>query len=93
VKSLRHALFALLLLLAQMGVLTHAVEHLRLDPDAPAGHVCALCLAAQGLDVPLVAAPAMPPLLAAGHARPCRATCLSASPAALSARARAPPRA
>lgn len=90
-KSLRYALFALLLLLAQTGVLTHAVEHLRLDPGAPAGHVCALCLAAQGLDVPLVSAPSIPPLLVAGHARPCRATYASSSPAAIPARARAPP--
>ncbi|MFZ2855796.1 MAG: hypothetical protein WAZ34_16985, partial [Rhodocyclaceae bacterium] len=56
-KLLRHALFAFLLLLAQTGVLTHAVEHLRVDGDTPASHSCAYCVAAQGLDAPLAAAP------------------------------------
>jgi len=90
-KLLRHALFALLLLLAQTGALTHAVEHLRPDANTPATHSCALCIAVQGLDAPLVSTPAMPPLLDAEHARPCCAIFVSASPAAVPQRARAPP--
>jgi hypothetical protein len=59
-KLLRHALFAVLLLLAQTGALTHAVEHLRIqsdDTNAPASHTCSLCVAAQGLDAALASTP------------------------------------
>lgn len=67
-KLLRHALFAFLLLLAQSGALTHGVEHLRVDGDAPASHSCSYCVAAQGLDVPLAATPENVALSAAGFA-------------------------
>jgi hypothetical protein len=89
-KFFRHALFALLLLLTQIGALTHAVEHLRSDVDTPT-HTCALCIAAQGLDAPLVSAPSAMGATAADFAPPSTFTALAYSPAAVSPRARAPP--
>lgn len=90
-KLARHLLFALLLLLAQTGVLTHAVEHLRPDSDAPASHTCALCVAAQGLDAPLASAPAAVAFSEADFAAPAGFVVPLFSPAAVSPRARAPP--
>ena len=90
-KLLRHALFALLLLLAQSGALTHGVEHLRVDADAPASHSCAHCITAHGLNAPLSAATPDLALSTADFARP---VSLLASPFAatpLAPRARAPP--
>jgi hypothetical protein len=89
-KFFRHALFALLLLLAQSGALTHAVEHLRIDVDTPT-HTCALCIAAQGLDASLISAPSAIGVTAADFAPPSTFTTLIYSPAAISPRARAPP--
>lgn len=90
-KLLRHALFALLLLLAQSGALTHGVEHLRVDADAPASHSCTLCIAAHALDAPLAAATPDLALPTADFARPAIlvATPFAATP--LAPRARAPP--
>lgn len=91
-KKLRHALFALVLLLAQVGALAHAVEHLRLDAaDHTADHACTLCLAAHGLDAPLAASPLLPERLAASFVRPVSAAFLSFPAALVSPRARAPP--
>lgn len=90
-RSWRHVFVVVLLLLAQAGALTHALEHLRPDADTPASHPCALCLAAHGLDVPLASTPPRPLMPAAVHARPCRAAFLATSPAAPAACARAPP--
>lgn len=90
-KFFRHALFALLLLLAQSGALTHAVEHLRSDADAPASHICTLCIAAQGLDTALVStAPAITPA-AADFPLPVNLAVPVLAAAAISPRARAPP--
>lgn len=87
----RHALFALLLLLAQSGALAHGVEHLRSDADRTATHGCALCLAAQGIDTALVAtAPALA-LCAAGFAAPVHLVTPRPPVARVSPRARAPP--
>lgn len=90
-KLLRHALFAFLLLLAQSGALTHGVEHLRVDGDAPASHSCSYCVAAQGLDVPLAATPENVALSAAGFAPPAGAVLALHFAAAPAPRARAPP--
>lgn len=90
-KLARHLLVALLLLLAQGVALTHAVEHLRPDADAPLTHSCALCLAAQGLDAALASAPAALALCAAEFAAPASAALPVYSPPAISPRARAPP--
>ena len=89
-RFFRHALFALLLLLAQTGALTHAVEHLRSDVDTPT-HTCALCIAAQGLDAQLISTPATIGATTADFAPPSTFTTLLYSPAAISPRARAPP--
>jgi hypothetical protein len=89
-KLLRHVLFAVLLLLAQTGALTHAVEHLRTDVDTPT-HTCALCIAAQGLDAALVSAPPAAVLLAAGFAPPAHVAVTAVPATAISPRARAPP--
>jgi hypothetical protein len=89
-KFFRHALIAFLLLLAQTGALTHAVEHLRTDVDTPT-HTCALCIAAQGLDAALVSAPPAVVLLTADFAPPTHVTTAVVPAAAISPRARAPP--
>lgn len=90
-KFFRHALFAILLLLAQSGALTHAVEHLQSDTDAPVSHSCSLCIAAHGLDSALASTtPDLAPT-AANFAPPgefIAATCVTP---ALAPRARAPP--
>jgi hypothetical protein len=91
VKSLRHLLFAVLLLLAQTGVLMHAVSHLRADADTPVSHACALCLAAQGLNAPFASAPPTIALCAADFARSVDAIVPAFSAFAVSPRARAPP--
>lgn len=90
-KFFRHALFAFLLLLAQSGALTHSVEHLRGDADAPASHSCALCIAAHGLDAPLAAPTPDVALPTADFAQPVIlvASFFAATP--LAPRARAPP--
>ncbi|MBI4742410.1 MAG: hypothetical protein HY777_12865 [Betaproteobacteria bacterium] len=87
----RHLLFAVLLLLAQSGALTHAVEHLRPDAHAPANHTCALCIAAQGVDAALVSAPpAIAPRVVKGASH--AFVIVPVFPAsAVSPRARAPP--
>lgn len=62
-SPLLHGLFAVLLWLAQIGWVAHAVEHLRSEaPDGTAvTHLCAVCLAADHA----VAPPVMPPTVAA----------------------------
>lgn len=89
-KRLRHLLFVVLLL-AQTGALTHAVEHLRVEADLPASHSCALCLAAQGLDAPLVSSAADMALVFADFASPHSVAPASFYPFVLAPRARAPP--
>lgn len=107
IRAVRHALFASLVvsrftsrfalllaalfLLAQMGALSHAAEHLRGDAGSPSGHVCQLCLAAHGLDAPLPAPGATLPAHPAGHAHPVRDGFLSPTPAGPTPRARSPP--
>ena len=87
---LRHLLFAILLLLAQSGALTHGVEHLRIDADAP-NHTCAQCLAAQGFDTALISlAPALA-VSVATFSLPASVVVPSYSSAAPAPRARAPP--
>lgn len=90
-KLARQLLVAFLLLLAQTGALTHAVEHLRPDADAPASHSCALCLAVQGLDAALASTPPDIALPAADFALPAGVAVAFVSPPAVSPRARAPP--
>ncbi|MFZ4537415.1 hypothetical protein [Propionivibrio sp.] len=91
-KNLRHALFALLLLFAQVGALSHAVEHLRFDDaDHSPDHVCALCLAAQNLGATLVSASPCIVLCTADFATPADVNVPVFSPSAVSPRARAPP--
>lgn len=87
----RHLLFAFLLLLAQTGALTHGVEHLRSDADAPASHSCSLCIAAQGLDAPL--ASTAPDIVgsAADFALPAGLVIAALAAPAVAPRARAPP--
>jgi len=89
-KFLRHALFALLLLLAQSGALTHAADHLRPDADS-APHLCALCLAAHSLAAPFASTPASIALCTADFALPESDSVPVFSPSAVSPRARAPP--
>jgi len=89
-KPLRHLLFAVFLLLAQSAALAHAVEHLRLDADAPT-HSCALCIAAQGLDAALTGEPPAIVPGAAEFAPPTGVALPVLSPSTVSARARAPP--
>lgn len=90
-KFFRHALVAFLLLLAQSGALTHAVEHLRTDADTPASHSCSLCLVAQGLDAALASTPPDIARSTAGFAPPAGVALAAFSAAALTPRARAPP--
>jgi hypothetical protein len=90
-KLFRHVLVAFLLLLAQSGALTHAVEHLRIDADTPASHSCSLCLVAQGLDAALASAPPDIALSTADFAPPAGAAFSAFSAPALAPRARAPP--
>lgn len=89
-KSLRHLLFAFVLLLAQSVALTHAVEHLRPDADATT-HTCTLCLAAQGLDAALASASPVIALAATDFASPAGVAVPVFAPSAVSPRARAPP--
>jgi len=91
VKRLRHLLIAVLLLLAQSGALTHEIDHLHPDADEPASHVCALCIAAQGLDVPLASVAPGIALSAANFAPPIGEIVSVTFPSAVSPRARAPP--
>lgn len=58
---IRRWLLVACFLLAQIGVAAHAAEHLRGEADAPAGHVCVVCLAGQGLDGALPAHLLPPP--------------------------------
>ena len=90
-KTLRHALFAFLLLLAQSEALTHAVEHLRIDADTPASHSCALCIAAQGLDAALASTPPGIALFTADFAPPAGVAVSAFFAPNISPRARAPP--
>lgn len=90
-KILRHAVFALLLLLAQGGALAHGVEHLRGDADRTATHGCALCLAAQGVDTALGATPPELALCAAGFTAPAHFVTPRIPAVRVSPRARAPP--
>lgn len=91
-KLLRHALFAFLLLLAQSGALVHSVEHLRVDADdAPASHICTLCIAAQGLDTALVSTAPAIAQSTADFSLPASLTVPLLAAAAVSPRARAPP--
>lgn len=90
-KLLRHTLFALLLLLAQTGALTHAFEHLRADADATASHACALCITAQGLDAPFASTPPDSAPSAANFAPPAGVMAPAFSVSPVSPRARAPP--
>lgn len=90
-KFFRHALLAFLLLLAQSGALTHAVEHLRIDTDTPASHSCALCLLAQGLDAALASAPPDIALSTVDFTPPAGVALSAFSAPALAPRARAPP--
>jgi hypothetical protein len=90
-KFFRHALLAFLLLLAQSGALTHAIEHLRIDADTPASHSCSLCLVAQGLDSALASAPPTIALSMADFTPPTSLAFSAFSAPALVPRARAPP--
>ena len=90
-KRLRHLLFAVLLLLAQGAALTHEIEHLHPDADEPASHVCALCIAAQGLAAPLSSVAPDIALSAAGFAPPVGEIVAVPFPGVVSPRARAPP--
>lgn len=63
---LRHALFALLLVLSQTGVFTHAIGHVgesRQDSGLPDHHLCELCLSHThfGAALPATGLPALPP--------------------------------
>jgi len=90
-KQLRHLLLVVLLLLAQSGALTHALDHLRPDAGEPPSHACALCIAAQGLDVPLASVAPGIALSAANFAPPIGEIVSVTFPSAVSPRARAPP--
>lgn len=90
-KWLRHLLVAFLLLLAQSGALTHEIDHLHPDADEPASHVCALCIAAQGLAAPLSSVAPDIALSAVGFAPPLGEIVAVPFPGAVSPRARAPP--
>lgn len=90
-KRLRHLLVAVLLLLAQSGALTHEIEHLRPDADEPASHVCALCIAAQGLAAPLASLAPCIALSVANFAPPTGEIVAVPIPSTVSPRARAPP--
>jgi hypothetical protein len=88
---LKSLLFAVLLLLAQVGALTHATEHLRLEA-APAGDpVCALCIAAQGLDASLISLAVSLPLSVAEFSLLPGVIVPSGAVSAVSPCARAPP--
>jgi len=89
-KFLRHALFSLLLLLAQSGALTHAADHLRPDAET-APHLCALCIVAHSLAAPFASTPPSIALCAADFALPEGGSIPVFSPSDVSPRARAPP--
>lgn len=90
-KRLRHLLLVVLLLLAQSGALTHALEHLRPDADEAASHACAQCIAAQGLAAPLASVAPDIAVSAARFAPPAGESVAAPIPNAVSPRARAPP--
>lgn len=90
-KRLRHLLFAVLLLLAQSEALTHALDHLHPDVGDPPSHSCALCVAAQGLDVPLASVAPYFAFSAANFAPPMGESVAVPIPSSVSPRARAPP--
>jgi len=91
VKRLRYLLLAVLLLLAQSGALTHALDHLHPDAGEPPSHACALCIAAQGLDAPLASVAPDFALSAANFAPPMGESVAAPIPSTVSPRARAPP--
>lgn len=91
--KLNHLLLAVLLLLTQSGALTHAIDHLQPDADEVASHVCALCIAAQGLAAPLESAAPGMALPAASFAPPVGEIVAVAVSSSVSPRARAPPHA
>jgi hypothetical protein len=88
---LKPLLFAVLLLLAQAGALTHAAEHLRLDAAIPGDPACTVCMAAQGLDAPLLSAATDLPFSAADFSPVPAVVAPAFAPPAVSPRARAPP--
>lgn len=90
-KRLRHLLLAVLLLLAQSGALTHAIDHLHPDAGEAASHTCALCIAAQGLAAPLASVAPGITLSAAGFAPPVGDIVAVPIPSAVTPRAHAPP--
>ena len=90
-KLFRHVLLTVLLLLAQIGALTHGVEHLRIDTDAPASHSCSLCIAAQGLDSALASTTPAIALSVTDFALPVRVEVAAFSTPVITPRARAPP--
>lgn len=90
-KLLRHLLFIALLLLVQSGAVVHATGHLRPDVDSSASHSCALCIAAQGIDAPLVSVAASVPLAVADFLPTPGLRALTFAPLAISPCARAPP--
>jgi hypothetical protein len=90
-RFFRHALVAFLLLLAQSGALTHAVEHLRIDADTPASHGCTLCIAAHGVDAALASTPPDITPSAADFAPPASTVVAALHIPSISPRARAPP--
>lgn len=105
-KRWQGALFAFLLLFAQTAALLHAFEHRpgaagntvaaagfgeSADSTEPAGHACAFCLAAHGLDAPLAAAAGAAPLLSFAAAPAPASFYLSPPPAPPVPGARAPP--
>ena len=91
VKRLRHLLIAVLLLLAQSGALTHEIDHLYPEANEPASHVCALCIAAQGLAAPLASVAPGIAFSEVSFAPPVGAIVAVPFPSAVSPRARAPP--
>lgn len=92
-KAFRHLLIGLVLLFAQIGALTHALEHQGSDATTPAGHACALCLVAQGLNAPLASVAPAVGLSVAGFAPPTSLFVYDLVSPDLTPRARAPPQA
>lgn len=91
-KLLRGLLFSIVLLLAQSGALTHALEHVSHDDAEPSlAHSCGLCIAAQGLDAPLISTSDILVQVDADVATPAVAVALSPAPPDVSPCARAPP--
>lgn len=90
-RAWKGGFFAFLLLFAQTAALLHAFEHRVGDSSESAGHSCSLCLAAHGLDVPLAATLAVPPLLSFVAALAPQSFYLSPSAPPPARSARAPP--